>query len=331
MRHFTLMKEVEAKVYGPTQAMTQTTDKIMSMPVPPRRGRQPSRQALLSFTANNSSAATSANPSVLNGVTPAAANQSSDIDDHMSQIPHFDPQADMARRQEFHNLRMVIQSILINLDEKNVCLAEANRTLDRQLVRVDEAIPHVESEISEEARLGSLTHWAYADNRIKNKAGPTTAERARRDVAATNSLAAAAATVHEGDIAAARTEARKEAKKSRAQHVDSEFEDKTTSKKGPAVKGRKAAEPSSSARGLGIVNGPAATVQPTKRRKVEKEGGAAMERTMSGTHKTNRAAKEPPRSTPQADPPKKKANKAPPVPPLVKKRYAHTMHHQCQC
>ena len=151
MRHFTLMKEVEAKVHGPTQAVTQMAGKIMQMPVPPRRDLQPSRQALLSFTANNSSAATSANPSVLNGMIPAS-NHSTNNDEHTLRNPHLDPQVDMARRQDFHNLRMVIQSILINLDEKNVCLAEANRTLNKQLARVEDVIPHVESEISEEGR-----------------------------------------------------------------------------------------------------------------------------------------------------------------------------------
>ena len=324
MRHFTLMKEVEAKVHGPTQAVTQMAGKIMRMPVPPRRDLQPSRQALLSFTANNSSAATSANPSVLNGMIPATANPSSDNDEHTSRALQLDPQLDMARRQDFHNLRMVIQSILINLDEKNVCLAEANRTLGRQLARVEDVIPHVESEISEEARLGNLSHWAYADNKVKNKTVPPTAERARRDVAAANSLAAAAATVHESDIAAARSEARREAKKSRAQHADSEFEDRSANKKTLPVKSRKAAEPPSNAKGLGIVNGTVAALQPPKRRKVEKEGGVVMERTMSGAPKANnKPQKETPRSTPAAEPSKKKSAKAPPVPPLIKKRYIY--------
>lgn len=182
MRHMTLLKEVEAKLYGPTQALSRLVDTIDAMPFS-RRARQPSRQDLLCYTANNS-AAGSIDGSVSMPDAPTAE------------------EYDMPRRQEFHNLRMVITGILGNMDEKNVCLAEANRTLDRQLERVKAVLPHVESEISEEARLGSLNHWAYADKKPE-------VESARRNVAATNSLAAAAASVHESDIAAARASSKK--------------------------------------------------------------------------------------------------------------------------
>ena len=324
MRHFTLMKEVEAKIHGPSQSMTQLSSRIIDMPVPARRSVQPSRQALLSFTANNSSAATSANPSVVNGaMPPPPLQQSSDADDHFSQATQIDSPLDIARRQDFQNLRAVIHSVLINLDEKNVCLSEANKTLDKQLARVESVIPHVESEISEEARLGSLKHWAYADNRVKHKPAPTNVERARRDVAATNSLAAAAATVHEDDIAAARVEARREAKK-RNQQADSEFEDRTTKK--AQGKGRKAAEtvppPVAAAKGLGIVNGIPA-IQPPKRRRVDKDGGVAMERSLSGAVKANKTAGNGPRSTPAVEAVKKKTAKtSAPAPLATKKKYA---------
>ena len=324
MRHFTLMKEVEAKIHGPSQTMEQLASTVSQMPVPPRKDRQPSRQALLSFTANNSSAATSANGSVVNGHGPALLHQqASDADDQTSTAMQYDPQMNFARRQEFHNLRMVIQSILANMDEKNVCLAEGNRTLARQLSRVESVMPHIESEISEEARLGSKSHWAYADNRAKNKAAPATVEKARRDVAATNSLAAAAATVHEGDIAAARSEARREAKRARNQAADSELEDRPLNKKTQVAKVRKAVESAAGAKGLGIVNG-MAVPQPQKRRKVEKEaGGALMERTLSGVTapKASKGTGSTPRSTPAAEPVKKKSAKPTPALPPVKKRY----------
>jgi len=206
------------------------------------------------------------------------------------------------------------------LDEKNVCLSEANKTLDKQLARVESVLPHVESEISEEARLGNLKHWAYADNRVKHKPAPANAERNRRDVAATNSLAAAAATVHEDDIAAARVEARREAKK-RHQQADSEFEDRTTKK--TQGKGRKAADPApqpaTAAKGLGILNG-LPVVQPPKRRRVDKEGAVAMERTLSGATKGNKVAGNVSRSTPAVEAAKKKTTKTSAPPPVATKR-----------
>lgn len=331
MRHSTLMKEVEAKIHGPAEVMTQLANRIKRMPVPPRRSLQPSSQALLSFTAHNSSAATSVNGSVINGVGSALTQQNAFGDEQLSQSLQIDPQLDMTRRREFQNLRMVMQSILINLDEKNACLAEANRTLDRQLGRVESVIPHVESEISEEARLGSLSHWAYADNRVKNKPATATIERARRDVAATNNLAAAAATIHEGDIAAVRSEARREAKKSRNQQADSEFEDRPAPKKTQSGKGRKPTDTAAVVgKGLGISNATAA--QPQKRRKVEKEGGVAMERSLSGAVKNNKAKENATKPTlVAAEPTKKRANHKPmPVPSLAKKKYVEHDRHMAE-
>ncbi|PSK60752.1 hypothetical protein B9Z65_902 [Elsinoe australis] len=313
MRHFTLMKEVEAKIHGPTQDMTQLASRIATLPTPPRRTHKPSHQTLLSFTANNSSGVNSANPSVINGSLPAFIPPSvAEAAAQAAQPTQEEQHAELQRRQEFYNLRMTIGQILANLDERNVCLAEANRTLDKQLLRMDRVLPHVESEIHEEARLGSLTHWAYADNKKKAQQAP---ERARRDVAATSSLAAAAAAIHEDDIAAARNEGREKTKKSRAQHVDSEFEDRGPPKKSHH-KGKKAAEPTEPK----SAGASTSTVQPPKKRKVDKAGGAAMERTSSTAGKTAKAQAGTPRATPAAEPAKKKSK--PPVPTLTKKAKA---------
>ncbi|GAM82261.1 hypothetical protein ANO11243_002400 [Dothideomycetidae sp. 11243] len=316
MRHFTLMKEVEAKIHGPTQEMARIADRIAKLPIPPHKSYQPSRQALLSFTANNSSVANSANVSMINGNVPGVIPPSvAEAAEQATQANAIDQQMEMQRRQEFYNLRMVIGQVLANLDEKNVCLAEANRTLDKQLGRMDSVMPHVEAEISEEARLGSLTHWAYTDNRKRN-ALPQPSERSRRDLAATSNLAAAAAAIHEGDIAAARNEGRRETKRGRAQqHMDSEMEDRPSSRK-TQVKTRKVADMTEAK--AGNTTPASGSVQPPKKRKVEKLGAAAMERTASTTAKTIKTQASTQRSTPAAEPAKKKSK--PPVPPMVKKR-----------
>lgn len=320
MRHLTLMKEVEAKIHGPAQEMTTIAARIDALPTPQRQHHQPSRQALLSFTGNNSSAGNSANASLINGNLPGALPPS--VAEAAEQVAKDDPvdtQIEMQRRQEFFNLRMVISQVLANLDEKNVCLAEANRTLDKQLARMDSVIPHVESDLSEEARLGSLSHWAYADNR-KKTAAQQPPERTRRDIAATSNLAAAAAAIHEGDIAAARNEGRKDTKKSRAQqqYVDSEMEDRVLPRK-TQQKSRKAQENAEAKAGSAT---PAmASTQAPKKRKVEKTGGAAMERTASTAAKAAKTQAPTQRSTPAAEPAKKKAK--PPMPPMTKRRQVH--------
>ncbi|CAD0023056.1 unnamed protein product, partial [Aureobasidium pullulans] len=278
-RHITLMKEVEAKVYGPTEALKFLTSSILNKPAPLSRN-QPSSPRLLSFTAPPS-ATHSVAGSVINGNQPTTFDQRI-ADDLESQQ---DEQADHLRRSEFQSLRHVIGNMITNLDEKNVVMAEANRALAQQLARLDSVIPHIENEISEESRLGSLTHWAYQDNRAKKQTATTQNERNRRDVAATSSLAAAAAAVHDQDIAAARGEARRETKKTNRSHaVDSDFDDRPT-KRTQTAKSRKNADAEPKASGLGIANG-IVNAATTKRRKVEKGptalGAPAMERSANG-------------------------------------------------
>lgn len=329
-RHVTLMKEVEAKVYGPTEALKQVSQKILTLPDPPRRNQRPLHGlGLLSFTANNS-VPSSVTGSVINGSAPNLGQRVSDILDPST--AQFDEQADFARRADFQNLRHLIGNVIANLDEKNVVMADTNRALAQQLSRMDSVMPYVEGEISEEARLGSLTHWAYADNRTKKQTGPANNERVRRDVAATSSLAAAAAHVHEGEIAAARGEARREAKKSRA-HVDSDFDDRPV-KRVQTAKARKGVDPLAEPKvaGLGITNGAANAVAPTKRRKVDKALAAPlMERSASGA-KNGKVGNTTPRSTPAVEPVVKQRKKPGPAPGSQpsRKRYVIARNRTCK-
>lgn len=330
-RHVSLMKEVEAKVHGPTEALTTLSDRILRMPTPPPRQDESPAHAnihgLLSFTANNSTTASLAG-SLINGHAPGPESRVSDVldaaDTHMSEQAE---QADRERRNQFRDLRQLIGTMIVNLDEKNNVMAEANRVLAQQLSRMDSVMPYVENEVSEEARFGSLTHWAYADNRIKKTTAPAVNERARRDVAATTNLAAAAAAVHDNDIAAARGQATREAKKTRNHNLDSDFDDKPAmaTKRPAPSKSRKEAQ-EAKATGLGITNS-ASAVAPSKRRKVEKATAPAMERSASNL-KNGRGANTTPRSTPQAEPvkQKKKPGPAPGFVP-VKKRYVDNVSH----
>lgn len=318
------MKEVEAKVYGPTEALKLLTTNILAMPVPPPRNQRFSPR-LLTFTAPPSTANSMAG-SVVNGSQPTNSDQP--VAEALES--HQDEQADHQRRSEFQSLRHVIGNMITNLDEKNVVMAEANRALAQQLARLDSVMPNIQNEISEESRLGSMSHWAYAENRSKKHTAASQNERNRRDVAATTSLAAAAAAVHDQDIAAARGEARRETKKTNRTHaLDSDFDDRPT-KRTQTAKSRKAAEPESKPNGLGIANG-TANAATTKRRKVEKgpaaAGAPAMERSasnMSAVAKAARgAANTTPRSTPTVEPTKKKGKPGPaPGTGAAKKRYA---------
>lgn len=154
-------------------------------------------------------------------------------------------------------------------DEKNHVLSNANDELDRQLLRLDTIFPHIANEISDESRLGSLTHWAYTNrNTVKAAAN----ERPRREAASHRQDLAHA--FHDVEAREAKREAAT-ARKHRRAHADSDFDDpRPHARKGPVGKSR----------GVAAHEGDSGTA--AKRRKVERpppvDTATVMERTGSG-------------------------------------------------
>lgn len=165
---------------------------------------------------------------------------------------------------------------MMTADEKNHVISNANDELDRQLHRLDDVFPFIAGEISDEARLGSLTHWAYSN---RNAAKTTTNERPRREAASNKDIVHS---IHEAE-AASRSEARREAvlaRRQRRAHADSDMDD-VRARKGQSGKARADTHGQSGSSG-----------QP-KRKKVERpppvDTGAAMERTTSAAGGSARA------------------------------------------
>ena len=184
-------------------------------------------------------------------------------------------------------MRNVMGATLAILDEKNHVMNTAMEALDRQLRRCESSYPHIEDEISEEARYGSMTHWAYTD-KAGEKKSILVGERTRRSQNIQDAKDAEGASI--------RSDLRREAVKSskaRNQHIDSDFDDsRITGKKGQTgAKGRRIADSNYGANGvgLGIAN---AAAPPSKRRKTEKAaiGGLPMERAMSSVYGSNVSA-----------------------------------------
>jgi hypothetical protein len=323
MKQFTLMKEVEAKIHGPSERLGVMIDALMAQPVPRRKQINTAAGAglgLLSFTAHNSTSG-STNASVVNGMAGRQEVQPSHAGSIDGEEP-ADSQEELARRMQYIELCKDLKSLIPNLDEKNGVLEEANRVLALQEMRLDSVMPHVENEISEEARLGSMTHWAYTDNRQKKQAGGAAN---RRDVAAANSLAAAASLIHEHEISTARRDAGKEAarektKGKRVEHPgDSDFDEKP--KKQKLSKNRAAqVEAAAVATGLGI----SANIETTTKRKKAAErapGAVGMERIASSSGRGAKASRDPPRAATTVDSvPVKKAPKAKQAPPPAKRK-----------
>ena len=321
-----MLKEVDAKVYGPEDAVKQLVTAALKAHVPPRQ--QPAMQTnpptISHVETSFSATALSHDPGAQSQL--AQGEVGSRVEAH--QFP--DP-TDLPRRKLFQQLRFVMGEMLMTLDEKNHVLSTATDALGKQLARCDSSYPHIQNEVSEEARYGNLNHWAYMEKTVEKK-GTTAGERTRREAAVAHGAAiAAAAAAHDGETAL-RSEARREALAARKQQnkqVDSDFDDgrgaghSTGRKNTGAGKGRKPAEPTvppnGIASGLGIINStPIAGVNgPNKRRKIEKPlssgsvGGLTMERSLSGVFGASagipRGGAGSPRETPAVEPRKGRA------------------------
>lgn len=269
-----MLKETEGKAYQPDQAIAELVTAIKKLPDPPRGPLGDRQHPLMQFSMANSLAG-SANGSVVDGMMPRQPAQILAQDGGTQSVQTINEQ--QVRRQElFKKLQGHIREKIVVLDEKNMVLSAANDTLTRQLLRLNSSFPYIENEVSEEARLGSNTHWALEHMKDMRRAtGGMISERTRRDVTNVNNLAAAAAAVHEGEIAATRSEARREAmlaKRSRAHNFDSDFDERAPSRKQTTTsKVRKAPESATA-----LTNGNATH----KRRRVEKVRGPSTERSL---------------------------------------------------
>lgn len=287
IKHFSMFKEVEAKLHDPEHTLKELLAEIATLPI--------TTHAQL----------------------------------HAPDSSH--EQAAITKRQAFFRLRMLIANLLPTLDEKLVVLQGAKATKDKGLTRMNHSYAHLDSEISDEARYGSLTHWAYADKEEKKKGGASH-ERQRREVAAANNLAAAAQHVHDVDSIAAKSEARREAmlanKRNRHhQHhqADSDFDDRPAAKKAQKRKAQTTDAAAADSRGVGLGIAGNNTAMQGKRKKTEKALAAAapssapMERSLSGALKAagngGRSGSSP-RATPSIEtgPAAKRKPRAPPMP-----------------
>ncbi|KAI0202629.1 hypothetical protein F4808DRAFT_68225 [Astrocystis sublimbata] len=316
VRHFTLLKEVDAKIFAPEQTLFQFIDAALKLNPPEPRSIRDGSSSVAPVSAPMS-AQNSSSGHALGHPAPSSVDES-----RSSTV--FDP-SNTPRRTLFLHTAYKIQEMLVSLEEKNHVISTANEALSKHLARINDVWPHLENEFSDEAKWGSTTHWAYPENRV-NRA--TLAEKSRRDGAAFITAAAQQLQVEE---AAARSDARKQALMAKKglkaqQHQDSDADDHEAKQKPEppkktqnASKARKvaAAAESSTPVGLGITAGPNANGNPPpKRRKVEnssnsktaKDTPPTAERAMASVFGNNapKTKTTSPRTTPGPEPTKKR-------------------------
>ncbi len=281
-----MLKEVDAKIYGPEELLGQLLRGVLSAPTPPRK------LAPLAKTSENKRSQTGGTTKV-RPREPASSSPNAPVMSNSSDFP---------RRKMVMNLRIVMNDMLGTLDEKNHVISNAVDELNKHLARCESSFAHIPNEVSEEARYGNLNHWAYTEKAAEKK-GTLAGERTRRDTAGNNQ--ANPGPNPEPEVVASRSEMRREALAARKRpnnHLDSDFDDgrspaQTASRKVQANgKSRKPPDPplvNGAGIGLGIANGSSSIVPPSKRRKVEKPvvitavGGVPMERAMSSVYGSN--------------------------------------------
>ena len=164
IRHYTMLKEVDAKTHGPEALLGQYLHAALKAPGP---FQQQTSRTQANIAGNSSHKANS------NGLA-AADNMANE-----AQLNALDDPVNLARRGHFSNMRLAMIEMLQTLDEKNHVLNTAIDSLDKQMKRCNSSYPYIEDEISEEARYGSLTHWAYTE-KTGEKKGMIAGERTRR-------------------------------------------------------------------------------------------------------------------------------------------------------
>ncbi|KAG6033725.1 hypothetical protein E4U41_006817 [Claviceps citrina] len=267
VRHFTLLKEVDAKIFGPEEQLFKLVAATTASPLTEPR---------IAHDASGTAPPASSSMSVQNSCSGTAPNQApppsaASISNTTAALASVFDHSNIPRRQLFRQTALKIQEMLVSLEEKNHVLSTANEALQRQLARVEDVWPYLENEFSDEAKWGSTTHWAYPENRAGGKLSQT--ERMRRDGAAVISAAAQAL----AEEAAARSDARKQAVQARKslknQHQDSDADDLEKRPKEGAKKtgkSRKTAATDTNNVNLGISGSASNGSHPPKRRKVEK-------------------------------------------------------------
>ncbi|KIW14224.1 hypothetical protein PV08_07006 [Exophiala spinifera] len=256
-RHHSLLKEVDAKAWAHEESLQTVLQHCVA------DTRAHSYEVALAgheqngLTTGDDLASVSEIHSVAGGSTDAASLVSARTADSTS----------LQRRHLYHSLRQNLIAIMQTMDEKNHVITNANEEVTKQIRRLDTIWPHISQEISEEARLGSLTHWAYTETNsvaAKKPAEPVPRGRAGESEVAGRSQS------RRDDVQAKRQRG--------VLNVDSDFdESRPAQRKVHGSKKRTVETAAEVPPALG-----ASSVTATKRRKPDKPtGGAPMERSIS--------------------------------------------------
>ncbi|KAK6505298.1 hypothetical protein TWF481_007205 [Arthrobotrys musiformis] len=136
IRHFTLLREVDAKASGPEDLLRSFIKQTLSPPFETDPNSDPVR--------------------LLGDLTHP--------DDSPSNIPDDGLSDEHAKRSRLHQVRILISDLLLTLDEKIHVISTASEALAKHQVRIDDAYHATTIEIDPVLRDGNPAHWAYGNS-----------------------------------------------------------------------------------------------------------------------------------------------------------------------
>ncbi|KAF3939866.1 hypothetical protein ABW19_dt0207633 [Dactylella cylindrospora] len=151
IRHFTLLREVDAKACGPEKLLRACMHEALLLPPsdsnntldPDTSLRHHSNHHRISGNSHRLGEDALPNGEALHG------------DAAELEFP------DHTRRSRLHQVRMIISDLLLTLDEKIHVISTASEALTKHLVRIDDAYEVTGTEIDSIIRDGNPLHWAY--------------------------------------------------------------------------------------------------------------------------------------------------------------------------
>lgn len=182
IRHFTLLREVDAKAYGPEAGLRALIDAAQSLPAPDDAYEYDpaleTMKKLDELQRRRDDLVLAAEMGLLHELE---AIQAIEIASGAKTILGH-PET---RRARCLQIRTQISEILVTLDEKIHVITTAYEALQKHLQRIDHAYSYVQHEVPDLYRLGSTEHWAYKEPVKKGTAAAQAraAERAQREAA----------------------------------------------------------------------------------------------------------------------------------------------------
>ncbi|KAK6503922.1 hypothetical protein TWF506_002145 [Arthrobotrys conoides] len=206
IRHFTLLREVDAKASGPEDLLRSFIKNTLSIPPP--------LQAPLETDPIAEPVRVLDDRSHLDG---SLSNNNISDDNHSNEH---------VKRSRLHEVRVLISDLLLTLDEKIHVISTASEALAKHQVRIDDAYDATTREIDSVLRDGNPAHWAYGNSILESSFN--------RGVGANENTLTGYPVEPDPSIGASRTDGRREGVSRRYAHAPEQLDPKTTNQSEPA-------------------------------------------------------------------------------------------------